>query len=302
MQTCYCLLAVLLLQASAGAEEPRLAEAREYFERSRESDLSLEKRLDWLEKSLAVRPTFKAHYEAGKLERKAERLEEAVESFEAAFRLTDEARYLGQAAYQIGVTRYLTGDFVGARRWLRRSLGLEDHPEVRRALREIELARKGSVLTADEILQELTVTRAFEVSQAELRVNFQLNADGLDELGRRQADELGQALTDPSAPRGPFLLLGHTDRQCPRSSRDGSGCDSFNLELSQRRAEAVRQYLTHRFGVTESQVQILGCGRAHPLSWQDSIDDHFLNRRVVIMSPGRTEDVEALCRQGSGLF
>lgn len=296
------LLFAALLRLPAGAQES-LDEARRSFERSRTPGISEPQRLEWLLRSVEAHPTHEAHYEIGKLERRAGRLDRALSHFEAAFERTDEDRYLARAAYQIGVTLHLLGDFVGARAWLRSSLSLAAHPEVRRTLRELELSRKGTVLSAEEILRELEVTRSFEVSRSELRVNFEINEALLDETGRRQADELGRALADPSAPRGPLLLLGHTDRLCPRARPDEAGCDAHNLELSERRAEAVRRYLASRFGVGAEDVRTLGCGRRHPLSLRASADDHYLNRRVVVLAPGaEVEDRESLCSRGAGLF
>lgn len=295
------ILLVLLLHLPAQAD--LLEQAEVHYEQSRAPGLSPEQRSGWLKKSLEVHPTFKAHYELGKLQRQARSHEAALESFQAAFRLTDDDKYLAQAAYQTGVTWYRMERFVEARQWLRRSLGFQDHPEVRRSLRELELSRKGTVLSADEILRELRVTRSFQVAQVELRVNFEINEATLDEIGRRQARELGLALTDPAGPRGTVVLLGHTDRQCPRARPDDVGCDLFNLDLSGHRAIAVRHYLRTRFHLSGVRVRTLACGRGYPLSRQASPDDHYLNRRVVVLVAGEKEfDRDELCGSAAGLL
>ncbi len=293
-----------LCGAAAGGQDP-LDEARARFERSQGPELTTEERRHWLERSIAAYPTYRAYYELGKLHRLSDAGDEALIAFKAAFELTDQDRYLAQASYQIGVTHHRLGHHVEARRWLRRSLGFQDHPEVRRALRQLELSRKDRILRAGEILHELEVERSFGLAKAELRIHFELNEATLDELGRRQALELGKALRDERAPRGrTFLLLGHTDRQCPRSGRDQLSCDRFNLDLSERRAATVRHFLLTHFDLPAGTIRTLGCGRQHLLSQQISEDDHELNRRVVLMVPDRpaADDRHRLCSDDAGLL
>lgn len=289
------ILLALLVRLPAAGPSPDLDQAGIYFDESQAPGLSDAERLAWLERSLAAHPTYRAHYEAGKLRRGTGDLQGARHSFEAAFEATDEDRYLAQAAYQVGITWFGLDRFVEAREWLRKSLAFEDNAKVRDALREVELSRKGEVLSAAEILTELQVTRAFKVAKAELRVNFELNEDRLDPTGRLQAEQLGLALSDPGAPAGTVVLFGHTDLQCPRSSPDGAGCDHFNDELSSRRAGAVRDYLIQAFGLHGEEIWTVGCGRQHPLSRRDSSDDHYLNRRVVVMVTSTADEVAEHC-------
>ena len=149
----------------------------------------------------------------------------------------------------------------------------------------------------------MRVERTFGVAKAELRVHFELNRARLDRTGRRQADELGKALHHRrrETPGETFLLLGHTDRLCPRD-RPGTACDRYNLELSERRAATVRQILTRDLGLPAERVRAIGCGRDHPLSRQASDDDHYLNRRVVVVAlDGVPADAGfELCGQDSG--
>jgi outer membrane protein OmpA-like peptidoglycan-associated protein len=63
---------------------------------------------------------------------------------------------------------------------------------------------------------------------------------------------------------------------------DSRGADAMNLELSQKRAEAVRDYLVSR-GVAASTVTALGKGEQMPLADNDSTDGRATNRRVEIV-------------------
>jgi outer membrane protein OmpA-like peptidoglycan-associated protein len=65
-------------------------------------------------------------------------------------------------------------------------------------------------------------------------------------------------------------IRGHTDSQGPAS---------FNLELSQRRAESVRQYMVNS-GIDPSRVVAIGVGEEEPISSNASADGRAQNRRI----------------------
>lgn len=68
-------------------------------------------------------------------------------------------------------------------------------------------------------------------------------------------------------------IQGHTDS-------DGSA--DYNLQLSQRRAESVRQYLL-LFGVDPSRLQAKGYGESMPVAPNDSDENKARNRRVELV-------------------
>ncbi len=68
-------------------------------------------------------------------------------------------------------------------------------------------------------------------------------------------------------------LEGHTDSR---------GTDAYNLELSQRRAEAVMAELVDRFGISPSRVTAKGFGESQPVANNDSEQGRAENRRVII--------------------
>ncbi len=298
-----CALLCFLAPAGAWGQDD-LRTARTYFERAQSEGIPLQESMEWLERSIAAFPTFRAAYELGKLYREAADHERALARFEDALDLTDRDKYLAQAAYQIGVTHERMAHYVEARRWLRKSLSFSDHEAVRRALRGLELGRRGRIASAGEILDELRVERTFSVAKAGLRVHFDLNQASLDPAGRRQTDELGKALRQrrQEARGETFLILGHTDRQCPRA-RSREICDRYNLELSERRAATVRRVLTRELGLPPDRVRAVGCGRGHLLSREISEEDHYLNRRVVVMALESPVDGQPeLCGHDSGLL
>jgi outer membrane protein OmpA-like peptidoglycan-associated protein len=67
-------------------------------------------------------------------------------------------------------------------------------------------------------------------------------------------------------------VAGHTD---------STGSDSYNLELSQRRAASVSAYLNSR-GITNDRLLSVGYGKARPIATNDTVEGRQLNRRVEI--------------------
>ncbi|HEU5135298.1 MAG TPA: transporter [Steroidobacteraceae bacterium] len=67
-------------------------------------------------------------------------------------------------------------------------------------------------------------------------------------------------------------VAGHTDSQ---------GSEAFNLDLSQRRALAARDYLASR-GLNVSELAVKGYGESQPIADNATADGRALNRRVVL--------------------
>ena len=61
---------------------------------------------------------------------------------------------------------------------------------------------------------------------------------------------------------------------------DNIGPLALNLEISRRRASAVRRVLIERYGVPTEQLTVMGYGPAHPLFSNDTPKGRAGNRRV----------------------
>jgi outer membrane protein OmpA-like peptidoglycan-associated protein len=62
---------------------------------------------------------------------------------------------------------------------------------------------------------------------------------------------------------------------------DSTGSDSYNQQLSERRAESVRRALT-RAGVDPQRIQAVGYGEEYPVASNDSPSSRAMNRRVEV--------------------
>jgi outer membrane protein OmpA-like peptidoglycan-associated protein len=79
------------------------------------------------------------------------------------------------------------------------------------------------------------------------------------------------------------FLTEHPDRLVQIDGfTDSVGTDSFNLDLSQRRADAVRSDLLSR-GVSSARVATQGYGKAYPVADNSESGGRQLNRRVEVV-------------------
>ncbi|WP_229417729.1 OmpA family protein [Pseudoduganella buxea] len=79
------------------------------------------------------------------------------------------------------------------------------------------------------------------------------------------------------------ILRENTDRTVlVEGFTDSTGSTAHNLELSQRRAEAVRSALT-QMGIDRSRVETRGYGEAYPVAGNATAGERQLNRRVEIV-------------------
>lgn len=107
----------------------------------------------------------------------------------------------------------------------------------------------------------------------DLEVFFDYDAARITPQAASVLSTLGRALVDARLASDAFLIAGHTDAK---------GGDDYNLSLSHRRAEAVRQFLIDNFKIEPAKLVAKGFGRQHlknpklPLAGE--------NRRVQIVN------------------
>lgn len=112
-----------------------------------------------------------------------------------------------------------------------------------------------------------TTTAPAAAAGFDLMVNFELDSDELSESAKANLLEFSRALEDPRLGNATFSIEGHTD---------ATGPESYNLRLSERRADAVVRFLREQ-GADASRFTVKGLGENDPRS-----DDPFdpVNRRV----------------------
>jgi outer membrane protein OmpA-like peptidoglycan-associated protein len=116
------------------------------------------------------------------------------------------------------------------------------------------------------------------VSAATLYVLFGAGSASLTPGAERTLDQLGRALVSPVLAGYRYRIEGHTD---------GAGSHEQNRFLSERRAEAVRDYLVERFGMEPDRFEIAGLGATQPVLQSPGQAPEPLNRRVQVVNLGR---------------
>lgn len=106
-----------------------------------------------------------------------------------------------------------------------------------------------------------------------LYVNFEFNSAELTSDARITLGQLGTALRDPKLAAFSFVIAGHTD---------AVGGDEFNQKLSERRAEAVRNYMIAQYGIAANRLSAKGYGKSQLLDPEHPEDG--VNRRVQIIN------------------
>jgi outer membrane protein OmpA-like peptidoglycan-associated protein len=118
---------------------------------------------------------------------------------------------------------------------------------------------------------------AAEAPSISLNVLFATNSAELTPQARRLLDELGRALTSADLSPYRFRIEGHTDT---------TGSAEYNMLLSERRAQAVRDYLVQRFGISRTRLETIGLGQTRlAVPTGDNVDEPR-NRRVHIVNIG----------------
>lgn len=104
-------------------------------------------------------------------------------------------------------------------------------------------------------------------SAFDLVVKFKYNSDILEPEAKLNLDEFAKALKMPQLSSQSFMVEGHTD---------AAGSPGYNLNLSERRAQAVVRYLREH-GVSTAKLVAKGYGQSRPIAPDPLSGD---NRRV----------------------
>lgn len=144
---------------------------------------------------------------------------------------------------------------------------------------------QAEVVEGDAIAEALTqkpqtrgLSRAIGVRKKaaiDLKIPFEVNSSELAPEALRQLEQLSDALSRDSLSEFHFQIAGHTD---------ASGSAAYNHQLSERRANAVMQYLVKN-GVDPLRLVAVGFGEEMLLL--PDYPEHPDNRRVEIRNLGK---------------
>lgn len=209
----------------------------------------------------------------------ANQLRSAQKELEAAEELMEEgdntelvehtaylARRHAQIAKQQGMEAELQEKISSAEQ-RRQEIMLEMKTSEAQALRDqmealkAEQTERGMVVTLGDVL--------FDLNEAELKP-----------AGKRTIERLADFMREYEERR--VRVEGYTD---------STGAESYNQELSERRAMAVQEALV-REGISRSRVEVKGYGEAFPVASNDTSAGRQQNRRVEIVISNEDGSIE----------
>jgi len=100
-------------------------------------------------------------------------------------------------------------------------------------------------------------------------IYFDVNSDKVKPESYGALNEIAKVLKENADVK--IQIVGHTD---------SDGADASNLDLSKRRAAAVKNELSRNFGIDASRMETDGKGEGQPIAANDTPSNKALNRRV----------------------
>ena len=102
-------------------------------------------------------------------------------------------------------------------------------------------------------------------------IYFDFNKDTIKPESAPVLKQIVQAMTDN--PDWKLTVEGNTDN---------IGGDAYNLDLSKRRAAAVKQALVTQYHIAPDRLSTNGFGASHPIETNDTLEGRARNRRVEL--------------------
>lgn len=121
---------------------------------------------------------------------------------------------------------------------------------------------------------------------------FEFDSDVLTEEGKQTIEGNREELRPELAQAYAAIVIGHTDNV---------GSAEYNLGLSLRRAESVRDYLVAT-GTEVEKMRVLGRGKGDPLASNDTEEGRATNRRVEVVVVGEPRALDTIRFPSVALF
>ena len=113
-----------------------------------------------------------------------------------------------------------------------------------------------------------------EVPTLRLNIQFDHDKSNIKPEFKHEVDKAAEFLAQ--YPGMDAIIEGHTD---------SNGSDDYNIGLSQRRADTVRQALIKHHGISPSRLTAIGYGESRPIATNSTENGRYTNRRVMVVIP-----------------
>ena len=138
---------------------------------------------------------------------------------------------------------------------------------------QVDGPRTRGIRVVRENAGDMLASTPAKTASASLLITFQTNSAQLTPDAKQKLNVVGEALSSDQLNDYQFSIQGHAD---PR------GNPLSNLKLSQRRAEAVREYLVDSAHIANQRLEAVGKGDKEPLNMVNPVAPE--NRRVTIVT------------------
>jgi outer membrane protein OmpA-like peptidoglycan-associated protein len=121
--------------------------------------------------------------------------------------------------------------------------------------------------------REEIATLAKDKPNIDLEITFDYNSAEISQKSLPAVQALGRALTNPELKGSTFVVAGHTD---------AAGGESYNQDLSERRADSIKHYLMDKYGIAASDLVTVGYGKTKLKDPNQPMAE--VNRRVQVVN------------------
>jgi outer membrane protein OmpA-like peptidoglycan-associated protein len=121
--------------------------------------------------------------------------------------------------------------------------------------------------------REELATIAKDKPNIDLEITFDYNSADISSKSLGAVQALGRALTNPDLKGSTFVVAGHTD---------AAGGETYNQELSERRADAIKKYLIDNYHISSADLVTVGYGKSKLKDPNQPMAE--ANRRVQVVN------------------
>ena len=107
----------------------------------------------------------------------------------------------------------------------------------------------------------------------DLEITFDYNSADISTKSLPSVQALGKALTNPDLKGSTFVVAGHTD---------AAGGEAYNQDLSERRADSIKRYLTGKYSIAAADLVTVGYGKSKLKDHANPLAE--VNRRVQVVN------------------
>jgi len=137
----------------------------------------------------------------------------------------------------------------------------------------IQSVRGRSTRSLSSTEREEIASVAKDKPNIDLEITFDYNSAAISAKSLAAVQTLGRALTNPDLKGSTFVVAGHTD---------AAGTETYNQELSERRADSIKKYLMENYHIAAADLVTVGYGKSKLKDASQPMAE--VNRRVQVVN------------------